>query len=185
MTSKLKLNKERLKMKHELSLIMQEKIEQIIFLIRGKKIMIDRDLAVLYSVKTFRLNEQVKRNMKRFPDDFMFQLSENEKKELIANCDRFRALKHSTSNPYAFTEQGIAMLSSILNSDRAVEVNIQIMRTFLKLRELMLVHKDLREQIETMEKKYDYQFKVVFNAIKKLLEPPDKSKNPIGFRPLR
>lgn len=145
--------------------------------------MIDRDLAALYGVKTFRLNEQVKRNMKRFPEDFMFQLSDNERKELIANCDRFRALKHSTSNPYAFTEQGIAMLSSILNSDRAIEVNIQIMRTFVKLRELMLAHKDLREQIETMEKKYDYQFRVVFDAIKKLLEPPEKPKNPIGFHP--
>ena len=145
--------------------------------------MIDRDLAALYGVKTFRLNEQVKRNMKRFPEDFMFQLSDTEKQELIANCDRFKTLKHSTSNPYAFTEQGIAMLSSILHSDRAIEVNIQIMRTFVKLRELMLVHKDLREKIATMEKKYDYQFKMVFDAIKKLLDPPKRPHEPIGFRP--
>jgi len=143
--------------------------------------MIDHDLGALYQVKTFRLNEQVKRNLKKFPEDFMFQLSDNEKFELIANCDRFKTLKHSSSNPYAFTEQGIAMLSSILNSARAIEVNIQIMRTFVKLRELMMVHKDLREKIETMEKKYDYQFKIVFEAIKKLLEPPEKPKNPIGF----
>ena len=143
--------------------------------------MIDHDLAALYGVKVSRLNEQVKRNMKRFPEDFMFQISDPEKNELIANCDRFKTLKHSTSNPHAFTEQGIAMLSSILNSDRAIEVNIQIIRTFVKLRELMLVHKDLREKIEDMEKKYDYQFKVVFDAIKKLLAPPPKPKNPIGF----
>ena len=168
-------------MKNQLSLTTQEKIEQVIFLVRGKKIMIDRDLAALYGVKTFRLNEQVKRNIKRFPEDFMFQLSNAEKNELIANCDRFKSLKHSTSNPYVFTEQGIAMLSSILNSDRAIEVNIQIMRTFVKLRELMLVHKDLRQKIEEMENKYDYQFKVVFDTIKKLLDPPEKPKNPIGF----
>lgn len=112
-------------MTNQLRLTTQERIEQIIFLIRGEKIMIDRDLATLYGVKTFRLNEQVKRNMKRFPEDFMFQLSDSEKKELIANCDRLRPLKHSTSNPYAFAEQGIAMLSSILHSNRAIEVNIQ------------------------------------------------------------
>ena len=171
-------------MKNQLSLIIQEKIEQVIFLVRGKKIMIDRDLAALYGVKTSRLNERVKRNIKRFPEDFMFQLSNVEKNELIANCDRFKSLKHSTSNPYAFTEQGIAMLSSILNSDRAIEVNIQIMRTFVKLRELMLVHKDLRQRIEEMENKYDYQFKVVFDTIKKLLDPPsEKPKTPIGFTP--
>lgn len=112
--------------------------------------MIDRDLAALYKVKTYRLNEQVRRNIKRFPLDFMFQLTDEEKNELIANCDRFASLKHSTSNPYAFTEQGIAMLSSVLNSDRAIEANIQIMRTFAKIRELMLVHKDLRHKIEGM-----------------------------------
>ena len=168
-------------MRNQLSLTTQEKIEQVIFLIRGKKIMIDRDLAALYGIKTYRLNEQVRRNLKRFPEDFMFQLADAEKNELIANCDRFKSLKHSTSNPHAFTEQGIAMLSSILNSDRAIEVNIQIMRTFVKLRELMLVHKDLRQKIEEMENKYDHQFGVVFEAIKKLLEPPPKPKNPIGF----
>ena len=143
--------------------------------------MLDFDLAILYQVPTKRLNEQVKRNVKRFPEDFMFQLTSQETNELVANCDRFKTLKHSTSNPYAFTEQGIAMLSSVLNSDRAIEVNVQIMRTFVKLRELMLIHKDLRRQIEDMEKKYDYQFKIVFDTIKKLLEPPSKPKNPIGF----
>ena len=144
-------------MKQQLHLIAQERIEQIIFLLRGKKVIIDHDLATLYEVKTYRLNEQVRRNIKRFPNDFIFQLSNDEKNELIANCDRFKPLKHSTSNPYAFTEQGVAMLSSVLNSDKAIEVNIQIMRTFTKLRELMLVHKDLRIKIEELEKKYDSQ----------------------------
>jgi hypothetical protein len=168
-------------MKQQLSLIIQERIEQQIFIIRGKKIMIDYDLASLYGVKTFRLNEQVRRNIKRFPIDFMFQLTDEETRELIANCDRFKSLKHSTSNPYAFTEQGIAMLSSVLNSDKAIEVNIQIMRTFTKLRELMLVHKDLRIKIEELEKKYDSQFKIVFNALRRLIDPPQKQKTPIGF----
>ncbi|MBF0485652.1 MAG: ORF6N domain-containing protein [Candidatus Omnitrophica bacterium] len=160
-----------------------ERIEQRILLIRGKKVMLDRDLAALYQVPTFRLNEQVKRNIRRFPDDFMFQLSHREKKEVIANCDNLQELKFSHTLPYAFTEHGIAMLSSILNSDKAIEVNIQIMRTFGKLRELMLVHKDLRFKIEEMEKKYDQQFKIVFDAIRELLAPPPppKPKIPIGF----
>jgi len=143
--------------------------------------MLDFDLALLYGVPTKRLNEQVKRNLKRFPDDFMFQLTATEKNELVANCDRFKTLKHSTSCPYAFTEQGIAMLSSVLNSTRAIEVNIQIMRTFTKLRELMLVHKDLRIKIEGLERKYDSQFKIVFDALRKLIDPPQKPKIPIGF----
>lgn len=168
-------------MKQRTSLVLQEKIEQKIFLMRGKKVMLDHDLANLYGVKTHRLNEQVKRNSKRFPDDFMFQLTDQERTDVIANCDNLKMLKFSPVNPCAFTEQGIAMLSSVLNSDRAIGVNIQIMRTFAKIRELMLVHKDLRQKIEEMEKKYDYQFKVVFEAIKKLLEPPEKPKNPIGF----
>jgi hypothetical protein len=171
-------------MKSKAEIVITEKIEQKIMLIRNKKVMLDRDLAVLYQVPTFRLNEQVKRNLKRFPADFMFKLSRREKKEVIANCDNLQDLKFSPALPYAFTEHGIAMLSSILNSDKAIEVNIQIMRTFGKLRELMLVHKDLRLKIEEMEKKYDQQFKLVFNAIRKLLEPPlppPKTRLPIGF----
>ncbi len=145
--------------------------------------MLDHDLASLYSVKTHRLNEQVKRNTKRFPDDFMFQLTDQEKAEVIANCDHLKMLKFSPVNPYAFTEQGIAMLSSVLNSDKAIEVNIQIMRTFTKLRELMLVHKDLRIKIEEMERKYNAQFKIVFKSIQPPTAPPPprKRKTPIGF----
>ncbi|VAX36753.1 hypothetical protein MNBD_UNCLBAC01-1267 [hydrothermal vent metagenome] len=167
----------------EKSLIIQEQVEQKIFVIRGKKVMLDRDLAQLYGVQTFRLNEQVKRNIKRFPEDFMFQLNNKEKLEVIANCDNLKSLKYSPVNPTVFTEQGVAMLSSILKSDRAIEVNIQIMCTFTKLREMMLAHTDIRRKIESMENKYDHQFKVVFDAIRRLIDPPLKSKEPMGFRP--
>ncbi len=162
-----------------------EIIQNKIFLIRGHKVILDTDLAELYGVLTKRLNEQVKRNIRRFPGDFCFQLTDQEKNELVANCDRFKLLKHSTSNPYAFTEQGVAMLSSVLHSDRAIEVNIQIMRVFVRLKELMLSHKDLARKIEDLERKYDKQFVVVFEAIKQLLkgnkESSDYKRTKIGF----
>jgi hypothetical protein len=169
-------------MKQQLSLITQEKIAQRIFLIRDKKVMLDRDLAFLYGVETKALNQAVKRNIKRFPEDFMFQLTNEElnnwKSQFVtSNADR----KGLRKRPHAFTEYGILMLSSILNSDMAIDVNIQIMRTFTKLRELMLVHKDLRIKIEEMERKYDTQFRIVFKAIKRLIDPPQKRKIPIGF----
>lgn len=131
-------------------LISTELITSKIFVLRGKKIMLDRDLALLYSVTTKRLNEQVRRNMKRFPGDFMFQLTKTEKNELVAICDRFDSMKHSTVLPYAFTEQGVAMLSSVLNSERAIMVNIQIMRAFIQLKRLLLTNVDLRRKIEEM-----------------------------------
>ena len=147
------------------SLALQKTIEQKILLIRGKKVMLDKDLAMLYEVPTKRLNEQVKRNIERFPEDFMFQLTKREKAEVVANCDHLKTLKFSPQLPYAFTEQGVAMLSSVLNSKRAVMVNIQIMRTFTKIRELLVTHKDLQRKIEDMESKYDEQFKIVFETI--------------------
>ncbi len=154
-----------------------------IFVIRGKKVMLDRDLARLYEVMTRRLNEQVRRNIKRFPEDFMLQLTKHEKDGLVAICDRFNSMKHSTVLPYAFTEQGIAMLSGVLSSDRAIMVNIQIMRAFIQLKRMLLTNADLRRKIEGMEKKYDKQFVIVFQAIKQLLEPPPvKEKKIIGFR---
>lgn len=163
-------------------LISMEVITSKIFVIRGKKVMLDRDLAQLYEVTTKRLNEQVKRNIKRFPQDFMFQLTKTEKGELVAICDRFGSMKHSTVQPYAFTEQGIAMLSGVLNSNRAIMVNIQIMRAFTQLRRMLLTDRDLKRKIEEMEKKYDKQFTIVFQAIKQLLEPlPVKEKKQIGF----
>ena len=165
------------------NLISTEVITDKIFVIKGRKVILDRDLAQLYEVTTKRLNEQVKRNMKRFPEDFMLQLTKTEKDELVAICDRFDSMKHSTVLPYAFTEQGVAMLSGALNSNRAIMVNIQIMRAFTQLRRMLLTNNDLRHKIEAMEKKYDKQFAIVFQAIKQLLEPPlVKKKRIIGFR---
>jgi phage regulator Rha-like protein len=162
------------------NIVPQEIIEDKILFLRGKKVMLDKDLATLYGVETFNLNKAVKRNIDRFPEDFMFQLNNEEFKNLkfhfgISSWGGTRKL------PYAFTENGVAMLSSVLNSKRAVQVNIQIMRTFTRLREMLLTHKDLKQKIEAMEKKYNYQFKVVFDTIKQLLEPSQKPKKKIGF----
>ena len=142
--------------------------------------MLDRDLANLYKVETKILNRAVKRNIKRFPEDFMFQLS---KKELDNLRFHFGTSRWGGQRylPYAFTENGVAMLSSVLNSERAIQVNIQIMRTFTKIREILSTHKDLKQKIDKMGKKYDYQFKVVFDAIKQLLKPPEKPRKRIGF----
>lgn len=157
-----------------------ERIEQEIYLLRGKKIMLDKDLAKLYGVKTQILNQAVKRNQERFPEDFMFLLTRQEIMRVSQIVIPSNTLKFS-NNVHAFTENGIAMLSSVLNSKRAIFVNIQIMRTFTKLREILATHKDLREKIEKMEKKYDYQFKAVFDAIKALIEEPAKGKKKFGF----
>lgn len=129
-------------------------IEPKILTIRGVKVMIDRDLAALYGIQTYRLNEAVKRNKKRFPENFMFQLSKEEKQELIANCDRFSTLKHSPSLPYAFTEHGVAMLSSVLNSERAIQINIGIINTFIALRRYALAQKpeNITRRIGILEK---------------------------------
>lgn len=156
--------------------------------------MFDSDLALLYQVPTKRLNEAVKRNIKRFPEDFMFQLTDLEARVLKSQFLMLEAdnrsqiatgsQKHRDPRllPYAFTEQGVAMLSSVLNSERAIQVNIQIMRTFTKIREMLVGNKELREKIEKLERKYDQQFQVVFKAIKKLLEVDEKPKTKIGFR---
>ena len=158
-----------------------ECIEQAILLIRGQKVMLDADLAVLYSVPTKALNQAVKRNERRFPRDFMFRLTKEEKDELVTNCDRFERLKHSSALPRAFTEQGVAMLSSVLNSERAIDVNIEIMRAFVRLRQMLSAHKDLERKLIALEKKYDEQFKVVFDVIRALMTPIQKPKRRIGF----
>jgi len=163
------------------SLVPVERIEQAILLIRGHKVMLDADLAKLYEVSTKVLNQAVKRNQRRFPADFMFRLTKHEKKELVTNCDRFQRLKYSTALPRAFTEQGVAMLSSVLNSDRAVDVNIEIMRTFVRLRQMLAAHKDLARKLAALEKKYDEQFKIVFEAIHELMTPPEEPIKKIGF----
>jgi len=158
-----------------------ELIEKSIFIIRSEKIMLDRDLAELYQVTTKALNQAVKRNLERFPSEFMFQLNKQEKDELVTNCDRLGTLKHSTSLPYAFTEQGVAMLSSILKSKRAIQVNIQIMKTFVQLRRMYLNNKELADKINELEKKYDKQFKLVFDALRALITTESPSKRKIGF----
>jgi hypothetical protein len=161
-------------------LVPQEIIESRIFLIKGKKVMLDRDLATLYEVTTGNLNRAVRRNLDRFPEDFMFQLTNQEVKNLIFQFGTSR-WGGTRKLPYAFTENGVAMLSSILNSKRAIQVNIQIMRTFTRLREMMTSHKDLARRLDDLEKKYDGQFKIVFEAIRALMAPPMKPKRKIGF----
>lgn len=163
-------------------LVSIEVITSKILFLRGKRVMLDSDLSLLYGVRTKRLNEQVRRNKKRFPEDFMFQLTPKEKEEVVAICDHLKFLKFSPHLPLAFTEQGVAMLSGVLNSDRAIKVNIQIMRAFIQLKRLLLTNVTLRRKIEEIEKKYDKQFAIVFQAIKQLLEPPPvKEKKIIGF----
>ena len=164
------------------SIVPLETIERRIFLIRGQKVMLDKDLAVLYEVKPIRLREQVKRNQSRFPEDFMFQLN-NEETEILLSQFAIPSRKHLGGfNPYVFTEQGVAMLSTVLKSERAIQVNIAIMRAFVQLRKLIATHKDLAAKLEELEKKYDAQFRVVFDAIRQLMAPPDKPKSEIGFR---
>ena len=143
--------------------------------------MLDRDPAGLYGVETKVLNQAVKRNLERFPEDFMFKLSAEEKSELVKKCDRFESLKHSSAMPHAFTEQGVDMLSSVLKSKRAVDVNIAIMRAFVRLRKMLESHAELAKKLEEMESKYDEQFRVVFEALRELMAPPKPNKNPIGF----
>ena len=165
------------------SIVSAELIERKIYLIRNKKVMLDSDLAKLYDVETKVLNQAVKRNIARFPKDFMFRLNKEEALELsrsqIVTLKRGQNIKYL---PHVFTENGVAMLSSVLNSEMAIQVNIQIMRTFTKIREMLSSHKDLKRKIEEMEKKYDSQFKIVFNAIKELMTLPEKQVRKIGFK---
>jgi len=162
------------------NLMVQRQIESKIYIIRGQKAMMDKDLAMLYGVSTFNLNKAVKRNIDRFPNDFMFRLNKDEWNNLKFHFG-ISSWGGRRTKPYAFTEQGVAMLSSVLRSKRAIHVNIQIMRTFSKLRQIMVSHKELAKKIEEMEKKYDKQFRVVFDAIKAIIETPPKKKMAIGF----
>jgi hypothetical protein len=162
-------------------------VEQKIFLLRGHKVLLDEDLAELYGVEIKVLNQMVKRNIRRFPVDFMFQLTAEEYAECQALRSHFVTLKtgrglHRKYLPFVFTEQGVAMLSGILNSNRAIEVNILIMRAFVKLREMISSNKDLSRRLDDLENKYDSQFKLVFDAIRQLMTPPDPpKKQKIGF----
>jgi ORF6N domain len=173
--------------------ISTESIEWRILLVRGQKVMLDADLAELYGVTTRRLNEQVRRNADRFPGDFMFQITAEEFEGLRfhsgASSSRSQFATSKTGRggrrylPLAFTEQGVAMLSSVLRSKRAVGVNIAIMRAFVKLREMLASNRDLARRLDQMEKNYDTKFKIVFDAIRELMKPPEKPRRPIGFDP--
>ena len=177
------------------SLVPVEIIQNKIYLIRGHKVMLDKELAELYGVSTRRLKEQVRRNLKRFPIDFMLELTWEETESLRSQIATLKRGEHIKYLPYAFTEQGVAMLSSVLNSDRAIEINIQIMRVFTKLREMMISHKDLARKIEDLERKFQEKFEehdkkiiLIFNAIKELLAgkaEAEKNRGPMGFIPPR
>lgn len=168
-----------------------ERIENKIYLIRDKKVMLDADLSNLYGVDTKVLNQAVKRNIERFPEDFMFQISEEEyaclRSQIVTSNDESQVNISKSGRggrrylPFAFTEQGVAMLSSVLRSKRAVSVNIQIMRAFVRLREILISHKELARKLENLENKYDAQFKVVFDAIRQLMIPPQRPIRKIGF----
>lgn len=167
------------------SLVPLEKIEQIILFIRGQKVIIDADLARLYGVSTKALNQAVRRNLDRFPEDFVFQLAPKELSELVTDCDRFRNLKHSMALPHAFTEHGAIMAANVLSSKRAVEASIYVVRAFVKLRQQLVSHTELALKLDLLEQKiatHDQAICSLFDAIRKLMTPPEpKKKQPIGF----
>jgi hypothetical protein len=169
-------------MREPSSLVIVNRIDRAILLIRGEKVMLDSDLASIYGVTTKRLNEQVKRNPGRFPSDFMFQLTEEEKAEVVAKCDHLARLKFSPFLPYAFTEHGALMLANVLNSDEAVKASVQVARAFVRLRRLLISTPELARKLDALEKKYDVQFKVLFEAIRELMAPPEAKRKEIGFR---
>lgn len=170
----------------------EENIASLIYLVRGQKIMLDSDLAVLYGVTTKRLNEQVKRNNTRFPEDFMFQLTENEyvslRSQFVTSIEYNKGGRRYM--PYAFTEHGTVMLASVLNSEAAVKASIQVVRTFVKLRELLTVNKDLAMKMQELERttrqkfsEHDGQIKLIFEAIEQLIQQEEKPREQIGFKP--
>lgn len=168
----------------EPTLVPLERIERAILAIRGHKVLLDADLAVLYGVDVKVLNQAVKRNIERFPSDFMFQLSVEDAVPLRSQIVTLKVARgrHRKYLPYAFTEQGVAMLSSVLRSPRAVQVNVEIMRAFVRLRQMLQQNADLARKLAALENKYDAQFKVVFDAIRGLMAPPEPRRKRIGFR---
>jgi hypothetical protein len=171
--------------KKDTSIVLVERVQSKILYIRGEKVIIDSDLADLYGVPTKRLNEQIKRNSERFPPDFVFQLTKVEKDEVVANCDHLRKLKFSPVLPYAFTEHGAIMAASVLNSERAVQTSIYVVRAFVKLRQMLAPYKELMGKLDQLEKKlqiHDKQIIDIIQAIKLLMPPPEnKPKGPFGF----
>lgn len=161
--------------------IIKPEFEVLIFTIRGMKIMVDADLALLYDIQTKRLKEQVKRNIRRFPEDFMFELSIAEKNELVANCDRLVSLKHSSVNPLVFTEQGISMLSSVLHSEKAIQIDIEIMHAFSRYRAFLKENEEMRTQILKLNAKLSQTFQFLLNKIDALHQKADKSRKIVGY----
>lgn len=160
-----------------------ERILKSILVLRGEKVMLDSDLAELYGVETGAMVRAMKRNIERFPPDFMFELSEEEWSDLRRQFGISSSWGGRRTAPYAFTEQGVAMLSSVLRSERAIRVNIEIMRAFVQLKRMLATHADLASKIESLERKYDAQFRGVFDAIRELMKPQENpKKQPIGFK---
>jgi hypothetical protein len=165
-------------------IVPSEVIHRAILLVRGHKVILDADLAALYGVATKRLNEQVRRNLSRFPPDFMFTLSSREKAEVVANCDHLRTLKFSSTLPRAFTEHGAIMVASVLNTPRAVEASIYVVRAFVRLREVLSTHRQLSEKLAELERQlvsHDKQIRNLFEAIRELMSTPRPKKSRIGF----
>lgn len=168
------------------SILPAERIERAIYLIRGQKVILDSDLAKLYGTSTKRFNEQVRRNADRFPDDFMFQLSDEEWESLrshIATSKKGRGGRRYA--PFAFTEHGAVMAANVLNSPRAVQSSIEVVRAFVRLREMLASHKGLARKLDALEKKYDHHFKVVFDAIRQLMIPPTQTERRMGFHAIK
>jgi hypothetical protein len=168
----------------EQAIIPAERIERRILALRGQRVMLDADLAQLYGVTTKRLNEQVKRNKDRFPADFMFKLTDQEKRDVVANCDHLQRLKFSPALPSAFTEHGTIMVASVLNTPRAIEVSVYVVRAFVKLREMLGAHKELARKLAELERRieaHDEQLGALFEAIRQLMTPPEKPRKRIGF----
>lgn len=167
--------------KGEVTTVPQALVERQIIVVRGQKVMLDASLAELYGVTTGALNQAVRRNPERFPDDFMFQLTADENNSLISQSVTSNARGGSRFRPYAFTEQGVAMLSSVLRSPRAVQVNVEIMRTFVRLRQMLASNAALAAKLDRLEQRYDAQFRVVFQAIRNLMVDKVHKRPPIGF----
>ncbi|HLD63454.1 MAG TPA: ORF6N domain-containing protein [Candidatus Peribacteraceae bacterium] len=157
-------------------------VETLILLLRGQRVIIDSDLAALYRVTTKRLNEQVRRNHKRFPKDFRFQLTKNELAEVVANCDHLEKMKYSAILPHAFTEHGAVMAASVLNTPLAIEMSVQVVRAFVQLRRILAEHREFGRKLAQLERRYEGQFKIVFDAIRQLMQPPKRKRRSIGFR---
>jgi hypothetical protein len=162
--------------------ILSAEYETLIFMIRGKKVMIDSDLALLYNVPTKALKQQVKRNKSRFPEDFMFELNSFERDELVTNCDRFKNMKYSSVNPIVFTEQGVAMLSTVLRSEKAIQINIEIMRSFARYRAIIRESEDLRNEIIALDNKLSKAIHFLMERIDELHQNKKESRNAIGYK---